>query len=186
MHHLISKTILLRYRARKGLRIPAATPRRCCIPARSSLRFKAVYLFFSTPSATRHSLTTKAFTELLQLLSVHVPQGASVPKSVHRLKTLFLEAFPEAKANQHFYCSCCQRPIPSTGDQVFRKWMRWWTPSGVYYHSPRTPDKKNDGRCVTCITTVTIVYLLVIEISINQSFWMDALALKFMLKQAEM
>lgn len=67
--------------------------------------------------AIRHSLTTKAFTELLQLLSVHVPQGASVPKSVHRLKTLFLEAFPEAKANQHFYCSCCQRPIPSTGDQ---------------------------------------------------------------------
>ena len=28
--------------------------------------------------AIRHSLTTKAFTELLQLLSVHVPEGAAV------------------------------------------------------------------------------------------------------------
>lgn len=65
--------------------------------------------------AIRHSLTTKAFTELLQLLSVHVPRGAAIPKSVHRLKNYFVESFPEAKANRHFYCSCCQRPIPSTG-----------------------------------------------------------------------
>ena len=32
--------------------------------------------------AIRHSLTTKAFTELLQLVSVHVLPGAAVPKSV--------------------------------------------------------------------------------------------------------
>ena len=47
--------------------------------------------------AVRHSLTTKAFTELLMLLSVHAPQGAHVPKSVHKLKSFFVQAFPEAK-----------------------------------------------------------------------------------------
>ena len=62
--------------------------------------------------AIRHSLTKKAFTELLQLLSVHLPPGAGIPKSVHSLKQVFVEAFPEAKAEQHLYCSCCQRLIP--------------------------------------------------------------------------
>lgn len=63
--------------------------------------------------AIRHGLTTKSFTELLQLLSVHLPQKASIPKSVHSLKRFFVDAFPEAQAVQHFYCSCCQRPLPS-------------------------------------------------------------------------
>ena len=44
--------------------------------------------------AVCHTLTIKAFTELLQLISVHMPQGASVPKSVHCLKQFFLKAFP--------------------------------------------------------------------------------------------
>ena len=63
--------------------------------------------------AVRHSLTTKAFMELLQLLSLHVPQGARVPKSVYKLKRFFMQAFPEAKCIPHPYCSCCQRPLPS-------------------------------------------------------------------------
>ena len=65
--------------------------------------------------AIRHSLTTKAFTELLKLLSVHVPQGSAIPKSVYSLKRSFVDAFPEAKASQHFYCSCCQRAMRSAG-----------------------------------------------------------------------
>ena len=63
--------------------------------------------------AVRHSLTTKAFTELLMLLSVHAPQGAHVPKSVHKLKSFFVQAFPEAKCIPHPYCSYCQRPLAS-------------------------------------------------------------------------
>lgn len=47
--------------------------------------------------ATRHGLTTKAFTELLHVLSVHAPLGSSIPKSVHRLKCFFVQAFPHAK-----------------------------------------------------------------------------------------
>lgn len=63
--------------------------------------------------ATRHGLTTKAFMELLHLLTVHVPLGCSIPKSVHRLKCFFVQAFPHAKTTEHFYCSCCQRPLAS-------------------------------------------------------------------------
>lgn len=63
--------------------------------------------------AIRHGLTNKAFTELLQLLSVHAPSGACVPKSVHILKQEFMDAFPEAKAEEHLYCSLCQRSMSS-------------------------------------------------------------------------
>lgn len=63
--------------------------------------------------AVRHSLTKKAITELLQLLSVHLPVGAAIPKSVHGLKRVFTECFPEVQPIQHFYCDCCQRPMLS-------------------------------------------------------------------------
>ena len=43
--------------------------------------------------AIRHSMTTKSFTELLQLLSVHLPVTATIPKSVHKLKRVFMECF---------------------------------------------------------------------------------------------
>lgn len=61
--------------------------------------------------AVRHSLTTKAFTELLQLLRVHVPRGSAVPTSVHSLKRTFVQAFPETEAIHHVYCGCCQRHL---------------------------------------------------------------------------
>lgn len=61
--------------------------------------------------AIRHSLTTKAFTELLQLLSVHLPKGASIPKSVYQLKQNFLRAFPESQAILHYFCECCKTPL---------------------------------------------------------------------------
>ena len=61
----------------------------------------------------RHSLTMKAVTELLQLLSVHLPREARIPKSVHTLKRFILESFRDAVAERHFYCGCCQRPLPS-------------------------------------------------------------------------
>ena len=63
--------------------------------------------------ALRHSLTNKAFTELLQLMSVHLPPGSKVPKSVHHLKRSFLEAYPEAEAVKHFFGQYCQQPLPT-------------------------------------------------------------------------
>ena len=67
--------------------------------------------------AIRHGLTTRAFTELLQLLSVHLPQNASIPKSVYSLMRLFVEAFPKAQAVKHFYCSFCLRPLQSSTER---------------------------------------------------------------------
>ena len=67
--------------------------------------------------AIRHSLTGKAFTELLQLLSVHLPKGAAVPKSVHTFKRFFVDAFPQSQAIQHVYCSCCQRPLAGKSER---------------------------------------------------------------------
>lgn len=63
--------------------------------------------------ALRHGLTNKAFTELLLLMSVHLPRGSKVPKSVHQLKRFFLETYPEAEAVRHFFCFYCQRPLVS-------------------------------------------------------------------------
>lgn len=62
--------------------------------------------------ALRHSLTKKAFTELL---FVHLPRGATIAKSVYSLKRFFVECFPESQALQHYYCECCQRSLPSSG-----------------------------------------------------------------------
>ena len=80
-------------------------------PSAQLMTFQSHLLVFQY--ALCHSLTKRAFTELLQLLSVHLPPGARVPKSVHYLKQVLVEAFPEARAEQHAYCSCCQRLIPS-------------------------------------------------------------------------
>ena len=63
--------------------------------------------------AVRHSITAKAFTELLQLVSVHLPSEAQIPKSVHQLKRFILKLFPKAVAARHFYCDCCQGTLLS-------------------------------------------------------------------------
>ena len=63
--------------------------------------------------AIRHSLTMKSFTELLQLLSVDLPPTATILRSVHKLKRVFVECFPDSQVNNHFYCDCCHRPLPS-------------------------------------------------------------------------
>ena len=69
--------------------------------------------------AVRHGLITKAFTELLQLLLVHLPQEATIPKTVYNLKRFFVDAFPEAEAVQQYYCSLCQRPLQSQTERCF-------------------------------------------------------------------
>ena len=55
----------------------------------------------------RHNLTAKAFSELLQLIAVHVPSSAKMPRSVYCLKKFFLNLFPHAKSRIHSYCSSC-------------------------------------------------------------------------------
>ena len=59
--------------------------------------------------AIRHSLTTKAFAELLQLIAAFLPLYAKAPKTVNALKTIFIDIFPHSKTVEHWYCSCCHQ-----------------------------------------------------------------------------
>ena len=67
--------------------------------------FESYFLLFQF--AVRHSLTMKSFSELLQVVKVHLPRSAKTPKSVHYLKKYFLSIFPHAKCNVHKYCTAC-------------------------------------------------------------------------------
>jgi len=61
--------------------------------------------------AIRHSLSKQAFSELIQLLKVHLPKLATLPSSVYALKRCFIEMFPELRTISHAYCSKCHRPL---------------------------------------------------------------------------
>lgn len=56
---------------------------------------------------TKHSLTHRAFTELLQLVSAFLPSSVQIPRSVHRLKQLFSNVFPHSQPTIHYYCDVC-------------------------------------------------------------------------------
>ena len=63
--------------------------------------------------ALRHSLTAKAFSELLTLVSAHLPPGAKAPRSLYMLKQFFVKQFPEVLGSSkvHRYCSVCHRLV---------------------------------------------------------------------------
>lgn len=56
---------------------------------------------------TKHSLTQRAFTELLQLVTAFLPPSVRMPGSVHRLKQLFSNIFPHSQPTVHYYCDVC-------------------------------------------------------------------------------
>ncbi len=91
--------------------------------------------------AIRHCLTSKALTELLQLLSVHIPLGAALPKSVHSLKQFFVRAYPHTQPVEHFYCSFCQRPLPSCDTKCSGRSCTGGS-SGVFITIPLGPQLK--------------------------------------------
>ena len=57
--------------------------------------FESYLLLFQY--AIKNSLTLKAFTELLQLVSAFLPSSAQIPSSVHHLKQVFIRLFPHAQ-----------------------------------------------------------------------------------------
>ena len=63
----------------------------------------------------RHSLTAKAFSELLQLLSVHLPSSSMAPKSIYRLKSFFIDLFPHASPTVYPYCATCLSLLDEEG-----------------------------------------------------------------------
>ena len=56
-----------------------------------------------------HTLTERAFEDLLRLVSQHLPEAASssVPRSVYSLKKLFVNTFPHVTGVKITYCSSC-------------------------------------------------------------------------------
>ena len=66
--------------------------------------------------ALRHSLTSKAFSELLQLLGAHLPLGAKQASSVYSVKKYFLKLFPSAKAQEKRYCGNCHRLLQESDE----------------------------------------------------------------------
>lgn len=73
--------------------------------------FHAFLLIFQF--AVRHSLTTKAFAELLHLIAALLPLKAKTPKTVTSLKKFFVEIFPQSKTIEHWYCANCLQNLPS-------------------------------------------------------------------------
>lgn len=57
----------------------------------------------------RHNLSTKAFSELIHLIAIHIPKAARL----HKLKQFFNEIFPDVHSQVHSYCSCCHKLLPS-------------------------------------------------------------------------
>ena len=64
--------------------------------------------------AIKHSLTTKAFSELLQLLTVHLPSPSMAPKSIYQLKSFFVDLFPHASPSLS-YCAVCLSLLDQEG-----------------------------------------------------------------------
>lgn len=76
--------------------------------AQSGLTVTLAYLLIFQ-YAMRHSLTAKAMEELLQLLLAFLPSGAAIPRSVHQMKKIFNEVFPEQQPTIQQYCSNCHK-----------------------------------------------------------------------------
>ena len=58
-------------------------------------KLQAILLVFQF--TLRHGLSGKTFTELLQVLSVLLPQGNLLPRSVYLFKKSLIQLFPEAQ-----------------------------------------------------------------------------------------
>ena len=61
--------------------------------------------------SVKHSLTSKALEELLNLLSVFLPSGAQLAKSVYHLKNFFVEIYKEQQPVFHPYCTDCHKQL---------------------------------------------------------------------------
>lgn len=59
--------------------------------------------------AVKHSLTTKAFDELIKIIKVFLPSDAVIPKSANHLKQFFLRKFPELCPSMQDYCEDCHK-----------------------------------------------------------------------------
>ena len=106
----------------------------------------------------RHSLIKKAFTELLQLLSVHLPPKSCMPTSVHKLKQVIIEEFPEVTVEEHHYCTFCQRLLQSDSQLCQGEGCSGGRPA-VFITLPLEPQLRRMMECM-CVSHYFIYILL--------------------------
>ena len=138
------------------LLLPTRTVRWCHV-----LKLQAILLVFQFSS--RHGLSGKTFTELLQVLSVLLPQGNLLPKSVYLFKKSLIQLFPEAQdVKKHNYCASCFKAI--------NEGQICGCNTAILHYPPCTPVERKDcinlhlipdlllvsGDCVH-VCTVTVV-----------------------------
>jgi len=66
--------------------------------------------------ALKHGLTQAAFQDLLHLLNSHLPEHVNCFTSIYKLKKFFTTIHPSVVAVSKFYCSFCQKLLPSKDD----------------------------------------------------------------------
>ena len=71
----------------------------------------------------RHSLSKKAFSELVELVALHLPQDLQLTRSIRAIRKQMNELFQDVAAKKHYYCGCCSKmltsvAIPSVLEQV--------------------------------------------------------------------
>ena len=115
----------------------------------------------------RRSLTAKAFTELLQLLSIHIPPKAKVASSVYMVKKLFLKLFPCAQGNQHRYCSHCHQLLSS--EQPCSNQLCVDKPVESFISVPIAPQLKAklEGKQCKCNSALWLFMQLMLTIHFN-------------------
>ncbi len=92
----------------------------------------------------RQSLTKKAFGELIQLVSVHLPCSSKSAESLYKLKGLFMKTYEDIKHIPYRYCCKCHHLMETTS-----------CPSGCsasveeFLHIPIQPQlkRKLEGQC---------------------------------------
>ena len=77
--------------------------------------FQAMILIFQF--VLKHSLSNRVFTELLQLLLTLLPTTTKLLKTVYLFKKFFADLYPETTTLIHYYCSTCQKILPSSDSQ---------------------------------------------------------------------
>ena len=65
--------------------------------------------------SVKHRLSKIAFSELLRLINVHLPQSTVYPTSAYQMKSFFMELFPHATPLIHEDCTYCLAALPDNG-----------------------------------------------------------------------
>ena len=119
--------------------------------AAADLTVFATYLLIFQYSV-RHSLTKRALQKLLQLLSVLLPSGSALPKSVNALKSFFVQRFPDQKPLIRNYCSNCHQLLTQTEECCASKHQFLTVPLGPQLEvrlEGQHPVHKKIFRCIS-------------------------------------